>query len=158
MGVGKTTIANQLSLKLSLPYYDTDIIIEKQEKKSIRDIFQQNGEAYFRKIERILLDQMNQKGVFACGGGSAIYKNNMDIINKKGLTIYLKASTKYLHNRLKGENKNRPLIYNFTDLELYKYIKKELKIREPYYMKSKYCINIEKKDISQILTEINTLI
>ena len=158
MGVGKTTIAKLLSDKLKLPFCDTDQIIEQEEKRSIDEIFKTEGRLHFRVLETEFLKQYNSKGIVACGGGLAIHNNNMELINIKGISIYLKASANYLYNRLKNDKKNRPLIANITNKELKLYIKKELKNRSPFYELAQHTILVDGKNKSEILREINSLI
>ena len=158
MGAGKTTIAKLLSDKLKLPFFDTDQIIEQQEKKSITTIFEQQGELYFRMLETKLLKEYNSKGIIACGGGLASYNNNMQLINSKGISVYLKASTNYLYNRLKDNKKNRPLIANMTNTELKSYIKEELINRKPFYESSQHTILVDDKNKTEVLRKVNALI
>ena len=158
MGVGKTTLAKLLSKQFQLPFLDTDLEIEQQEKRSIAKIFKKKGELYFRMLETKLLKQYNSKGIVACGGGLAIHNNNMELINIKGISIYLKASANYLYNRLKNDKKNRPLIANITNEELKLYIKKELKNRSPFYELAQHTILVDDKNKAEILREINSLI
>ena len=158
MGVGKTTIAKLLANKLKLPFFDTDQIIEQQEKRRIAEIFKKKGELYFRLLETELLKQYNRKGIVACGGGLAIHNNNMELINSKGISIYLKASSNHLYNQLKDDKKNRPLIANTTNEELKLYIKKELKNRSPFYELAQHTILVDGKNKAEILREVNSLI
>ena len=158
MGVGKTRIAKKLGDNLGLIVCDTDQEIEKQENTSIKEIFKQKGESYFRKIETDLLKKNNDKLIISCGGGTAVYNNNMSIINNKGISIYLRASHNYLYEKLKNNNKNRPLISNFKNEDLEKYIKKDLFNRERFYNQAKYTVNVENKSDNEILREINTFI
>ena len=158
MGVGKTTIAKLLSNKLKLPFFDTDQIIEQQEKRSIAKIFRKEGELYFRMLETELLKQYNSKGIVACGGGLAIHNNNMELINNKGISVYLKASANCLYNRLRDDKKRRPLIADITNEELKSYIKKELINRSPFYELAQHTILVDRKNKTEILREINALI
>ena len=158
MGVGKTTIAKLLANKLKLPFFDTDQIIEQQEKRSIAEIFKKENELYFRMLETDLLKQYNRKGIVACGGGLAIHNNNMELINKKGISIYLKASSSHLYNQLKDDKQNRPLIANITNEELKLYVKKELKNRSPFYELAQHTILVDGKNKAEILREVNALI
>ena len=158
MGVGKTTIAKLLANKLKLPFFDTDQIIEQQEKRSIAEIFKKKGELYFRLLEIGLLKQCNSKGIMACGGGLAIHNNNMELINSKGISIYLKASSNHLYNQLKDDKQDRPLIANITNEELELYIGKELKNRSPFYELSQHTILVDGKNKAEILREVNALI
>ena len=158
MGVGKTTIAKLLSDKLKLPFCDTDQIIEQEEKRSIAEIFKKEGKLHFRMLETELLKQYNSKGIVACGGGLAIHNNNMELINSKGISIYLKASANCLYNRLKDDKKSRPLIANITNEKLKLYLKKELKNRSPFYKLAQHTILVDGKNIAEILREVNALI
>ena len=158
MGAGKTTISNLLANKLQVPFYDTDQEIEKNEKRSISDIFKKDGELHFRMLETELLRGISKNSIIACGGGLPIYNNNMELINSKGISIYLKSSTNYLFNRLKKEKKSRPLINNKTDEELEIYIKNELQNRKPFYKLASHTLLVDNKSNDDILREINTLI
>jgi shikimate kinase len=158
MGIGKTTIAKLLAEQLQLPFLDTDLEIEKQENKSVSEIFKKEGELHFRMLEAELVTQLHTKAIIACGGGLAIHNNNMELINSKGISIYLKASANCLYNRLKDDKKSRPLIANITNQELKLYIKKELKNRSHFYELAQYTILVDGKNKAEILREVNSLI
>ena len=94
MGSGKTTIGIQLARKLYLNFTDLDEFIEEKEQKSIKEIFKQKGEIYFRKIEHKYLKQFineNESYVLSLGGGTPCYAGNLDLIlkDKKSLSFYL---------------------------------------------------------------------
>ena len=158
MGSGKTTLAKKLAKRLQLPFLDTDFEIEKKENKSISDIFKDESELYFRMLETDLLTQLNTKKIVACGGGIPMHNDNMSIINKKGVSIYLKASANDLTNRLKKAKQHRPLIANIPDKELENYIKEELQKRSSYYALSHHTISINNKTEEELLREIYPLI
>ena len=158
MGAGKTTITKLLANELDLPFYDTDQEIEKKEKKSVSEIFKEDGELHFRMLETELLKSISQNSIIACGGGLPIHNNNMKLINSKGISIYLKASINCLFNRLKKERKSRPLINNKNDKELEVYIKKELQNRGSFYNLSRQTILIDNKSTHEILRDIHSLI
>jgi len=158
MGVGKTTLTKLLAEQLHLPFYDTDQEIEKKERRSVSEVFKKDGELHFRMLETELLTQFNTKAIIACGGGIPIHNNNMDIINAKGISIYLKASANCLANRLKEEKQNRPLIANIPEKELEPYIKKELQNRSSFYALSHHTILVDGKNTAEILREIHSLI
>src|SRR5690606_42140929 len=93
MGSGKTTLGDPLAKKLQIPFIDLDTLLEKREGKSIPQRFEEVGEAGVREKERDLL----QKGVFpdqvvmATGGGAPCVFDNMDWMNRQGITMYLRA-------------------------------------------------------------------
>ena len=77
--------------------------------------------------------------VLSTGGGTPCFHNNIDLMNKNGITIYLKAESKALFSRLKNMNiTNRPLISGKNNIELKQFVEETLKQREKYYNKSKY--------------------
>ena len=158
MGAGKTTITKLLAEELHLPFYDTDQEIEKNQKRSVSEIFKKDGELYFRMLETELLNSINQNSIIACGGGLPIYNNNMGLINSKGISIYLKASNNCLFNRLKNEKHSRPLIENKTDEKLDIYIKNELQSRSPFYNLANHTILVDNKSTNEVLREVNSLI
>jgi len=158
MGAGKTTIAKLLANELHLPFYDTDQEIVKIEKRSISEIFKIDGELHFRMLETELLKNINQNSIIACGGGLPVHNNNMELINSKGISIYLKVSNNCLFNRLKTEKRIRPLIKNKTNKELENYIKNEIQNRSPFYDLSNHNIIVDDKSTDEVLREVNSLI
>ena len=110
MGSGKTTIGKMLASKLHLPFIDIDKKIEQKEKKVISDIFKENGENYFRKIESDILKKYSalNEFVISTGGGAVLSQDNKKILNN-GYKIYLKISIDAQYNRVK-HRKHRPLL------------------------------------------------
>ncbi len=85
MGSGKSIIGKDLSKYLNFKFYDTDKEIELKTKKSINEIFEKDGESYFRKIEeKICLELLTKNNcIISLGGGSIINKNIRKAINQK---------------------------------------------------------------------------
>ena len=159
MGVGKTTIGAFLAKKRNLPFYDLDQLIEKQEKKSIKTIFETKGEIYFRKIEHALLKEFvenNSNYVLALGGGTPCYANNHLVLQQPLVSsFYLKASIAVLSHRLKNNVSERPLLSNTTALdELKEQIAKSLFDRSYFYHQSKQIISVDDKTIDETVSEI----
>ncbi len=120
MGVGKSVLGAKLAEKLSIPFFDTDSILERQENKSITDIFKDNGEEYFRIKESLLLRELvkNKSFVMATGGGLPIYKNNMQFINSASTSVFIIQSPFKIYKRIHNES-HRPLVgsqYGFVDM------------------------------------------
>jgi shikimate kinase len=114
MGSGKSTIGVRLAELLVLPFVDTDAAIEKVEGRSVQQIFEQEGEGYFREKERQLLQQLPQQaGVVACGGGLPCFFNNIELLTAKGTVIYLEASPAFLYDRIKGDQQ-RPKLQDYA--------------------------------------------
>ena len=84
MGAGKTSLAKQLALRLSLTHLDSDAEIEKQECKPINEIFQSQGESYFRSLEKKWIDNLDSTPtIVSCGGGLPCYNDNILTLKKK---------------------------------------------------------------------------
>ena len=158
MGSGKTTIANELSNMLKLPYVDTDKEIQKKTNYTINEIFKKFDEIYFRKKEKEILTSIKGNKIVSTGGGLPIYSDNMKYIKKNGISIYLKTPIQILYNRLKNSSDNRPLIQNIKNSDLKKFINKQIKQREYFYKQANYIL--ETKDLSkeEILRKIHSFI
>ena len=161
MGCGKSTLGPLISNQNSLPFIDLDQYIERNEKSTITSIFENRGEIYFRKKERLYLEHffLNQSSfIISLGGGTPCYFDNIDYINLKDETIsvFLKSSPKELANRLYDKKNNRPLISHIQSKEqLEEYIAKHLFERLPYYEKAKKTIITDNKSIKSLVEEIN---
>lgn len=144
MGSGKTTIGKALANKLHFSFTDLDSIIEKKKSKSLIEIFAEDGENAFRKEEHKALKKVikNDNIVVSCGGGTPCFYNNMELINKTGISIYIKFPIGKLKSRLLPDIGKRPLLINIdTPEDLESFIRKKLKEREEYYCKAKLIID-----------------
>lgn len=155
-GAGKSTIGKELSRILQYDFIDTDCEIEKREKGSIKYIFEEKGESYFRKLEKdILEDIINlDKKVVATGGGLPIFFNNMDILNKEGSTIFLDVPLEELLKRNEKDN-NRPLLDKENKYDKLKeiynsriHIYNKCKIKVKNYNISSYELSLKISEIS----------
>lgn len=143
MGVGKTTIGLQLSEILGLDFYDIDQEITNQTGKSITELFEKNGEEYFRGIEKDTLIKLNAKknlSVIALGGGTLTDQENRNLVLQNNLCIYLFKSWEEIEESL-PKLKNRPLINQNSIAELRAIFNK----RSSYY------------ELSQLKMPINTV-
>jgi Shikimate kinase len=106
MGSGKTTVGKILAREIKYNFIDTDQLIEDQENKTCKQILTENGETFFRYLELNLLSSIDYENtVIATGGGLPIFNNNIEILLKKSLVIYIKTSIEDLAKRLKNDNK-----------------------------------------------------
>jgi len=158
MGVGKTTIGQRLAKQHSLNFIDTDKEIEKLTNKSITNIFEQYSESHFRNLETKTLNHLKGNVIVACGGGLPIYNNNMNIIKRSGISIYLKASEDEIFMRLSKSLKKRPLIADGSTKNVKKnIIKKTLSERERFYAMADYIIDTNNASETDVLRKINSL-
>jgi shikimate kinase len=135
MGSGKSHWAKIWAAKNHLGYLDLDHVIEAEENKTIADIFEKNGEDYFRKVEAKKLRECEafQNTIVSCGGGAPCFFDNMKWMNEHGKTIYLKANPEEIMRRLENGQEERPLIKKFNRGELLFFIDQKLKERENFY-------------------------
>ena len=156
MGAGKSTVAGVLSQKLELPLLDLDTEIEKHTGKKVAQIILNQGELYFRKLERALLEELLQKPSFvmSLGGGTPCYYDNMQLINQKAVSVYLKLSVKELYQRLEGTQSARPLIAAFSGQDLLEYIGKHLFERSHFYEDAIYTLPFHDQFPKEIAQEI----
>nr|MBT6354124.1 shikimate kinase [Pelagibacteraceae bacterium] len=113
MGSGKTAIGKSLANKINYKFFDSDKLIEKKAKKSIKDIFNEDGELFFRNLEeQVIINLLDEKNIIiSLGGGSLANKNIRKLIKKNSYNIYLQVKIDILVKRLKN-SKSRPLIIN----------------------------------------------
>jgi shikimate kinase len=147
MGSGKTTAGKKLAKVLGWSFIDLDKKIEEKAGKRIPEIFSQDGENYFRKIESETLKGIEYETdtVVSTGGGAPCYEENMDFMLRTGLTVYLKLTSLQLRSRLSESKGDRPLIVNLGKDELLAFIEEKLHSREEWYNKAE--ISIEGIDI-----------
>jgi shikimate kinase len=156
MGSGKTSIGKALSSKLGYKFYDTDEMISDKYGNSIAQIFEKEGEAYFRMLENQLTEELRKvkNAVISTGGGLPVFYDNMEILNATGETIYLKNSVRRLTERI-FMDKSRPLVKEYNSKsQLNEYVKNVLSSRKVFYSKSKHIINCQNKTIEEIVNEI----
>lgn len=140
MGAGKSYTGDKLAKLLGISFYDLDEFIEKQEDKSISEIFKTSGEQYFRKLEEKYLKQLikeNNDAVISTGGGTPCFFENAETMLNKGLVIYLQADENVLFKRIKNST-HRPLIRQKSKDEILKFIQQKVKERTPHYKKAHF--------------------
>jgi shikimate kinase len=140
MGSGKSHWLKQMAKWNKSVGYDLDALIEMNEEKTIDEIFNEDGEAYFRKAESKILKWFKEKKkyVVATGGGTACLQENMDFIKKEGVVIWLDESIEVLVKRLSNDKAHRPLIANLSDNQLAAFLEQKLVERHPFYKQAHY--------------------
>lgn len=119
MGCGKTTVGEILAKKLGLPLIDTDAYIVEQAGKSIPDIFAQDGEPYFRKLEAEAVRTLcTRNAVISCGGGAMLNPDSAAYARKNGAVVLLDESFDTCYGRIQGDT-NRPIVQRSTKEELH---------------------------------------
>lgn len=149
MGAGKSYWAEKLKKKLKIPAYDLDTLVEMMEEKTIAEIFEEDGEEYFRRAEAKMLRLFREKKQFvlSCGGGTACYNDNMRWMNNEGITVWLDEPVETLAERLSKEKSHRPLIKSLDNTALKDFLNKKLEEREAFYNQAAY--RLSEKELSE---------
>jgi shikimate kinase len=113
MGCGKSAVGRRLASRLSIPFVDADEEIEKAAKKSITEIFAEDGEAFFRDRERLVIARLLGQGrqVLATGGGAFMNPQTRQNIRNSGISVWLRAELPVLMRRV-AKRDTRPLLKN----------------------------------------------
>lgn len=159
MGSGKSTIGYKLAKNLNYAYVDLDYLIEEKYRITIPDLFAKYDEGAFRKLEKETLQETFDLSttVISTGGGTPCFYENMKLINKNGLSVYIKLNPITLNERLLKSKKKRPLIAKKTPEEILEHINIQLAAREFYYNQSKMIIDGLSIDIDQLSNSIKNL-
>lgn len=110
-GSGKSTVGRQLARRLSLPFFDSDHVIEQRIGCSIREFFEREGEVLFRDMEQAVLDELTRgvPCVLSTGGGAVLRPENRACLRERGQVIYLRSTPEEVFRRLRHD-RNRPLL------------------------------------------------
>ncbi len=138
MGCGKTFFGKKLAEKLGYPFHDLDELIEKEAGMSISELFEKYGEDEFRKLERrVLLDHLNDTDtVISTGGGTSCFFDNMDLMDRHGVTVFLDTPVETIIGRLSVETNVRPILKDIPKGELHGFIKEHLEKRRVFYLQA----------------------
>jgi len=134
MGSGKSSIGRRLAKFLNVALIDLDHYIVEKDGRSIPDIFAQEGEAFFRRLETACLREvLGKPAVIATGGGVVMSEENRQLLNAHPPVIWLKATPRFLAGRIHGDS-NRPLIADGETLDdTLKKIQALADVRYPLY-------------------------
>ena len=150
MGAGKTTVGEKLAAEMNLPVLDTDQEIIKKLNKSIKDIFEQQGEHYFRLEETKMLKELPTENIIVTtGGGIVIKEENRAWMKEHGHIVMLHADLNTIYDRVHSDQ-TRPLASKKSKDELYQLYKS----RESFYKDCSLLIETDHKNIEVIVKEI----
>ncbi len=111
MGCGKSSVSRILHKRSGLPLIDIDRFIEEREGRTIKQIFAEEGEAGFRRIETITLASLafEEKSIISCGGGICGSAVNRGIVKALGTVVYLKVPCNEAVGRI-SDPSTRPML------------------------------------------------
>lgn len=154
---GKTTLGKLLSKRLNWHFIDMDEEIQKREGKTIREIVEEKGWEYFRKLEKDYMRTLLnfKQAVLSLGGGAVLHHEELEKLKKRSFTVWLKASLSEILNRMKVDHKTTEQRPSLTNLSLEEELEKILKEREPLYHRfSDISIDTDNKNLEMIVEEI----
>lgn len=157
MGSGKTTIGIALAKRLKLPFFDSDRLIEEQAGASIAEIFQRDGEEFFRKVESKTIRRIlkgNDVVVLATGGGAFMNEKTRKTALKHAHAVWLDANIETLLQRVEG-NDNRPLLVGKNRKKVLQELILE---RYPIYKQAPLHVNVNHTSKTRITNQIVRLL
>jgi shikimate kinase len=160
MGSGKTTVGPLLAEAIGYRFFDLDEYIEARLGKSIAQIFKEEGEPFFRAIEREVLIDLTRENyaVISLGGGTIVNEENLAWARQHGVLVCLSATTEELYRRVADSDK-RPLLEGPgpgrpSQEEIYRRMDALLAYREPYYGQADLFVDTTGKSQEQVVQEI----
>jgi shikimate kinase len=156
MGSGKSTVGRSLADELGWCFFDIDQDIEREQRRTIAQIFAQEGEAVFREMEsealrkRVMHIEAGNPCVVALGGGAFVQQRNWEIIENNGVTVWLDCPLEVIHKRL-GDLSTRPLACDPAVMA------KLFEARRPLYARADYHVAADCQDPAEVTRKILNL-
>lgn len=143
-GSGKSTLGARLAKYLKYSFSDLDNIIELQQERSIREIFEGKGEDYFRLCEHMALksfiadNEDKKSSILSLGGGTPCFHNNSEIIKEHGISVFLDTPLELIAERMLAadEISKRPLLAGTDNHGIIEALNNKYIQRFPFYEKS----------------------
>jgi len=134
-GTGKTTVAQQLALRLGWDWVDADVEVELRAGKSIAAIFADDGEEAFRDLETGVVEALcaRQRTIVALGGGAVLREGNRTAITRCGAVVWMQAKVETIDRRLAEDATTATRRPNLTKSSGQQEIAEVLKVRTPIY-------------------------
>lgn len=156
MGCGKTAVGTALARRLAVPFLDSDAAIVEAANMTIAEIFERDGEAFFRSREAEVLARLmeGQACVLSTGGGAYLAESNRAVIHAKGVALWLKADVDLLWSRVKHKT-TRPLLRTDDPRAT---LESLARVREPQYAKAELAAEAKPdysiEDMVEVVVEV----
>ncbi|MEM9344855.1 MAG: shikimate kinase [Pseudomonadota bacterium] len=141
MGAGKTAVGTAVARLLGVPFTDSDDAIVEAANMTIAEIFERDGEAFFRDKERQVIARLLEAPpqILSTGGGAFLSPENRSLINDGGAALWLRADLKLLWERVRHKT-TRPLLRTENPHETLKAL---LEARDPFYALAPYVVDAQ---------------
>ena len=160
MGTGKSKFGRLIAKNLNFNFYDIDLLIEQKFNNTIKTIFEEKGEKFFRQAEENIIKELiytlshaNKSSVISLGGGAFDNVNTRTLLLKKSHVIWLNTPVEKLINRV-GDGSKRPMIRGDVNKSISELLKKRIK----YYSLCHDQLNTYKLNQNQIIEKIIKII
>ncbi len=156
MGVGKSRIGRELARMLNRPFIDTDARIEARAGCAIREIFEREGEAAFREMERTVIAAVageSTPAIVAAGGGALVDETSLALARQKGVVVFIRSAPRMILQRVRNSDK-RPLLAlprdDHHEEKLLRHIEAMLGQRHDMYLRSHFVIDRDGMEAEEV--------
>lgn len=156
-GTGKSTVAQQLGLRLGWDWVDADVELEFRAGKSIATIFAEQGETAFRDLETQVIADLSHRDriVLAAGGGAILRPENRRALRSAGKVVWLTATVETILGRVQGDQTTAGRRPNLTTQGGEAEVRHLLAVREPLYRATAdICVATDDRSPTEIAEEI----
>ena len=156
-GTGKTTTGRRLATKLTLPFADSDALVETRAGRSVQEVFATDGETAFRDLEADVIREAlaGFGGVLALGGGAVLTDSTRAALVSSGVPVVLLRSSVRTLNRRVGDGRGRPLLAGNP----YARLSALAAAREPLYRQlATHVVTTDRRSSSRVAIEIAGLL
>lgn len=153
MGTGKSAVGRRLATAFRYQFIDTDQVIEEKTHKRIAEIFSEQGEEAFRRLEsEVVIGLAERTGcVISTGGGIVLDSKNLDLLQKNGILVLLRCRPEVIFKRVQKRAGQRPLLQKADPLSE---IKRLLAEREPFYRRADITLDTSDMNLDDVVQQI----
>jgi XRE family transcriptional regulator, aerobic/anaerobic benzoate catabolism transcriptional regulator len=153
-GAGKSTIGRALAQRLSVPFFELDVLVEQAAGLSLAGIFSLHGEAYYRRLAREVLTRFlaeTEAGVLATGGGLVLDREAWKLLQKRCRTVWLQATPEDHWQRVLAQGDERP---SAASPHARDELRALLRGREPLYAQADIAVDTSRLGVAGAVRDI----